>query len=190
MPTRKPRAPLFILVALLAFSMPAEATTVLKLDLEQMVERAGRIFRGTVADIRTGTVQAGGSSLPTVTYVIHVEEALKGEIALKDGRGVVEVTMIASKNPNLLVGNARRLTVLPKLPNLVVGQDYLLFTTPESAIGLSTAVGLEQGAFSIVIRNRQEFALNGLDNANLGLPSSGPIAYSELAARIRTMVGK
>lgn len=186
-----PRPPLLILAVLLAFSTQADATTVLKLDLEQMVARAGKIFRGTIAEINTGTIEAGGGTLPTVTYVINVEEPLKGEFNLKEGRAVIEVTMVGTlKDEVVRVGNSQRFSVLPKAPQLVMGQDYLLFTTPESSKGLSTAVGLGQGAFTIFIHNRQELAVNALDNANLGLPSSGPVPYSELAARIRTMLGK
>jgi hypothetical protein len=169
----------------------ADATTLLRLDLEQLAERAGKIFRGTVLDIRTGTVEAGGGALPTVTYVMRVDESFKGEFKGEDGQATTEITMVGSIKERLVqAGGAQRFSVLPEIPRLELGGDYLLFTTPESAIGLSTAVGLGQGAFSIRVQNRQEYAVNALNNENLGLPSAGPVLYSELTARLLTLLGK
>src|SRR5262245_58193655 len=70
---------------------PAQATTLLRLDLNALCERAGQIFRGQVVGIEPGTVEAGGGRLPTVTYRIKVSETLRG--ALPD---VVELRMIGN----------------------------------------------------------------------------------------------
>ena len=63
-------------------------------------------------------------------------------------------------------------------------------TTPQSAIGLSTTVGLGQGCFSIFSRNKKLLAVNEFNNLGLGLSSVGPGSYSELADAIRALVGR
>ena len=55
----------------------------------------------------------------------------------------------------------RQLSVLPELPRLQVGSDYLLITTPPSTIGLSITVGLGQGLFQLSGKPGQELAING-----------------------------
>ena len=63
----------------------------------------------------------------------------------------------------------------------------LMFTTAQSDYGLSVTVGLAQGCFDI----DGSMALNRAGNIGLfkemsyAGPASGPIAYNELAARIR-----
>jgi hypothetical protein len=188
---RKPRPHpiLIVLTGLLLLTVPLDATTVLKLNLEQMVNRAGRIFRGSVTDINTGTVQAGGGTLPTVTYVFNVEEAFKGDIPMKEGGGTVSITMVGTiKRQGVRVGNAERFAVLPDLPKLARGGEYLIFATAESQLGLSTAVGLGQGSFTVFTQDRQLMAVNEVDNANIG--ESGPVRYEQLAAAVNALLGK
>ena len=50
----------------------AQATMVKRMDLEQMAESAGLIFRGTVVKASKGSIQTGGRSIPIVTYQIRV----------------------------------------------------------------------------------------------------------------------
>jgi hypothetical protein len=161
-------------VAMLLIVPSAEATTVLRLNLEQMVSRAGNIFRATVLDVRSGSVNVGGGKLPTTTYTLRVDESFKGTFD-KEGATV-------------MVGNRHKFSVLPDVPRLDIGSDYLLMTTTPSPAGLSTTVGLGQGAFSIFVRNRQELAVNAVGNANIG--QQGAVAYTQLAADIRAALGQ
>lgn len=177
------------LVGLLLVAAPSAGVTVLRLDLEQLVARSGKILRGTVLEISTGTIEAGGGTLPTVTYVLRVEEAFKGLDKAGEEGTIEKVTMVGHfKGSSHRVGSAQRFSALPDVPHLEIGNDYLLFATPASALGLSTAVGLDQGAFRIFLLNRQEVALNGVDNANLGT-TAGPVPYDELAASVRSLIG-
>ena len=75
---------------------------------------------------------------------------------------------------------------------LDVGGEYLLFTTQPSRVGLSTMVGLGQGAFKVVVFEKEDAVLNGVNNHGLfrgidsgEFPASGPINYAALATRIR-----
>ncbi|HSS52621.1 MAG TPA: hypothetical protein VLX28_27070, partial [Thermoanaerobaculia bacterium] len=175
------------------------AATVQQMNLQQMVGRADKIFRGTVLDARGGTVRAGGAALPTVTYRLRVDDPLKGTFSQVKGLQIAEITMIgkakASDSAPL-----RALSPLPELPRLTVGKEYLLLTTRPSAVGLSTTIGLGQGAFGLTGKPGQELAVNGNQNRGLFLgmagptgfaaQQQGPVPYPTLAGMIRNLVGQ
>lgn len=187
MPRTRPRLIFSLAVAMLLLVPAVDAAMVQRLNLEQMVSRAGNIFRATVLDVRGGTIDVGGGTLPTTTYTLRVEESFKGSFD-KEG-ATIEITVAGSiKRDPVVIGTHQRFSVLPEVPRLDIGSDYLLMTTAPSAAGLSTTVGLGQGAFSIFVRDRVEVALNAAGNANIG--QSGPVAYSQLAADIRAALGQ
>lgn len=168
-------------------ALPAAATTVLKMDLDGLVTRADRIFRGTVVAVEPGTLAVGGGELPTVTFRIAVEETFKGAFEGKEAE-VVEMTVVGDLKQGERVGGLVRFANLPAPPRLVAGGDYVIFATAPSAAGLSTAVGLGQGAFKVYQgEGRQELAVNEL--GNLGL-FAGPVTYATLADAIRQRVGE
>lgn len=189
-----------LIVALAALcAYPAAAATVRQMNLEEMVDNAGRIFRGTLLDVREGTVQAGGGELPTTIYVFRVEEAFKGTFQTVKGDQIAEVQMVGGKVDARQVGTVRRLPVLPDHPKLEKGQSYLLLTTAPSAVGLSTTVGLGQGSFTLIGKGGSAVAVNENHNAGLfagmntgfaAAPEEGPVAYSTLATLIRDIVGE
>jgi len=191
------RAALRRCAALLVVVAPfggTEATTVLRMDLERLCQGSGRILRGTVLEIENGTVDAGGGLLPTLTFIVRVDEAFKGEFASEKEIPVVEIRTVG-KLLQPRSGSARWLRSLPDPPALEVGSSYLLFVTVPSAIGLSTTVGLGQGCFHVSGDAEREEAVNELDNVGLGspsrlegVPSRGPIPYARLATEIRAIV--
>lgn len=167
-------------------ALPAAATTVLKMDLDGLVTRAERIFRATVVAVEPGTLAIGGGEVPTVTFRLVVEETFKGAFEGKEAE-VVEMTVVGSLK-GADAGGPTRFAVLPEPPNLVQGSDYVIFATAPSAAGLSTAVGLGQGAFKVYAgEGDQELAVNEL--GNLGL-FAGPVTYATLADEIRQRVGE
>jgi len=180
---------------------PAQATTLIQMNLKDLATRADRIFRGTVVGVNTGTVRAGGSDLPTITYRLRVAERFKGEYAVvKDDAALVEIQMIGAKDDRTANGQ-RHFSVFRDVPRLAMGGDYVLFTTRPSAVGLSTTVGLGQGAFSIMGAGKEEAAVNGFGNAGLRrglapsgaasrIPSGGPVPYPQLAAAIRAVLSE
>jgi hypothetical protein len=180
---------------------PAQATTLIQMNLKDLATRADRIFRGTVVGVDTGTVRAGGSDLPTITYRLRVADTFKGEYAaVKGDTALVEIQMIGSKEDRTANGE-RHFSVFRDVPRLAMGGEYVLFTTRPSAVGLSTTVGLGQGAFSITGAGKDEAAVNSFGNAGLGrglaptsaasrLPSGGPVSYPQLAAAIRAVLSE
>ena len=173
----------------------AYATIMLKLDLQELTSRADKIFRGTVIFVNEGTMEAGGDELPVVTYRLAVNEMFKGEAtAVKGDEAVVEIRMVGSlvhekvdENGNLKFSPFREVPVLKQ------GGEYVLFTTPESSIGLSVTVGLGQGAFRVFPvdgTDDQFMAVNEFNNAGLGLNGDGPVEYDKLGAQIRALLGQ
>ena len=192
----------FLILSAIALTvcLPLEAATVIQMNLAEMVGRAGLIFRGTVLDAREGTVQVGGGTLPVVTYRIQVDDEFKGTFGEVKGVPVAEVKMLGKLRPSIS-GPVQSLGPLAELPRLEVGQEYLLLTTPRSAAGLSTIVGLGQGRFVLKGKRGQEVALNdnhnrglfrGMDTGPSGVVSTpeGAVPYSALASLIRDIVGE
>ncbi|MFQ5766462.1 MAG: hypothetical protein ACE5ID_00530 [Acidobacteriota bacterium] len=198
----RPTARRLLLALLLAVPavVPVGATTLLQMNLQDLCERSGRIFRGTVLSITQGSVQAGGGALPTLTYRFSVEETFLGTFTSSKGRQLAEMTTIG-KIPSRQEGALRRLPVLPELPRMKVGQSYLLFVTAPSDAGLSVSVGLGQGCFHLEgsaagrLEARNEFNNMGLFNgmtssaALQAPPAGGAVPYSVLAGEIRALVG-
>lgn len=183
-----PRALALALLALLLAAVPASAATVLQMNLDGLVERAGSIYRATVLSVEPGTVAVGGGELPTIVYRLRVDEPFKGTFddGGKEG-AVVELTVLGNLKEAATTDGVRHLARLPQAPRLERGGEYLLFTTPTSEAGLSVPVGLGQGAFKIYPGpGDEELAANELDN--LGL-FSGPVTYTALADAIRVRVG-
>lgn len=189
-----------VIVAVAALlAVPAFAAMVQQMSLDEMAGHAGQIFRGTVLDVRQGTVRAGGGDIPTVTYILRVDEPFKGNFDFVKGERIAKIQMVG-KMKSVKSGSLRSFSALPELPRLEIGGDYLLLTTRPSTIGLSTTVGLGQGAFRLSGKPGLETAING--NHNLGLfPPTGsnksaavsangaPIPYSILASALRDSVG-
>jgi hypothetical protein len=183
----------------LAAAPATHATTVAPMSLADLAGRAGRIFRGTVVAVENGSVAAGGGDIPTVTYRIKVDDAFKGSFARDGERRTIEVRMVGRSNGGVAAGQPQHVSLLGDVPALEAGHEYLLFTTTPSRIGLSTTVGLGQGAFRILGHGDQAKAVNAFGNAGLfgGVASraarrapSGPVRYTDLAADIRELVGR
>lgn len=178
----------------LCISVFAHATLVQQMNLGELTINADKVFRGTVMRVENGTVAAGGGELSTVSYYIRVSETFKGNTASANGKAgnMVKVTMLGGSKDVVVNGNMRRFSAFTP-PTLTPGNEYLLFTTQPSSLGLSVTVGVGQGAFSFV---DGESVVNEAKNVGLfrdmdssGMPQRGPIPYSAIAERIQSLVG-
>ena len=167
------------------------ATMLMHLDLAALTDRADRIFRGTVVDVEQSSIEAGGGELPMVVYRLKVEESLKGDAdVVKGDEAYIEIRMVGSIKDEAPRNGAVRFDMFRDVPRLKMGSDYLLFTTPPSAIGLSTTVGLGQGAFSVYSQDKQDWAVNQFGNEGLGVGSGGVVSYASLVAEIKARMGE
>jgi hypothetical protein len=196
-----------LLIALASTLITAVGSSVSAIDtvamnLQELAQRANRIFTGRVIDVRSGTVEAGGGVLPTTIYRLQVGDTFKGSYPAPGKSGtIIEVQMVgtsSSKAPSARGGPVRRL-MLPDMPRLDVGEEYVLFTTTPSRVGLSTTVGLGQGCFKVFRRQREQpLALNAVANDGLfrGMstsaqpPARGAVPYSELSRQIRSVLAQ
>lgn len=172
------------LVAAVTALAPLHATTVQHFTLAQMTDNADTVVRARVIEAKAGSFTAGGSELPMVTYKLQVEELFKGSALSKGDAQYLEVRMLGQLKADT-TATIQHLSIFRDVPSLTVGQEYLLMFTPPSAIGLSTTVGLGQGAFVIQTTGKAETASNLYGNAGL---FDGPIDYTDLASRVRALV--
>lgn len=183
--------PLLALAGLLLFAPLAWGTTVMEMNLAALTERSDKIFRGTVLDVTETSVEAGGGTLPAVKYTLRVDEAYKGSFPLVKGESVTEIMMVGS----LKQYHAGQ-SPIAGFPLLDIGSDYLLMVAPPGPVGLTTTMGLGQGAFAVYAdpATRELMALNGFNNASLfkgmnaGLPAKGPVAYDVLVGQIQAQL--
>jgi hypothetical protein len=167
----------------------AHATTVKHFDLGGMTSSAARVFRGTVTDVRAGSVKVGGGQLATTIYRIRVTETFKGEFAAFKEVTYADVEMIGSIKADQQAGNVRHFPLVRDMPRLERGHEYLLFLTAESSIALSSPVGLAQGLFEIDTSIPSQPTANRLNNAGLVADvARGPLPYADIAARVRSII--
>jgi hypothetical protein len=196
------RALSWMMAAMLAaITAPAGAAMILKMNLAQLTDRADAIFRGEVLSAEPGKISIGGGTLPTVTYRVRVDETFKGNFDAKEN-AEVEITMLGTFKATARSGSQTRLSAaLPEVPELRVGENYVLFTTAPGKSGLRSPVGLGQGSFRIYPgANKAELAVNELNNLGLfdggaaaqraGTGAPGPVTYTRLAGAILAELGK
>jgi hypothetical protein len=198
------RLSLLLSALLLFWPTSMRADGVIPLNLADMCQRAGKIFRGTVVAAIPGSIKAGGGEIPLVTYRVRVDESFKGEFQEVKGIRFAEIRMLDGSRR---AGQLRMPTSFRGLPQLEIGQTYLLLTTEPSKIGMSTTVGLGQGLFHIAGEGQMETAMNEFGNKmlfkgmesqqpsiskqrNSRLQRDGPVNYSQLADQIRSLVNE
>lgn len=186
---------LAIVCAVATFVEDVSASMLVRhMDLQQMVNAAGRIFRGTVLGVSAGAVNAGGGQLATVVYRIRVDEQFKGAFETVKGERIATLQIVRGAK-RIQAGPMRYLASLEDQPSFQPGHDYLVLATTPSRVGLSSTVGLSQGVFKVEGKAGQETAVNGNDNVGLNAgvtpPNGrGPIPYAALRESIRRIVAR
>ncbi len=103
-------------------------------NLEQMVAAADRIFVGTVIDATEDYISAAGGDLPVTVYTFEVEEVLRGAIG-----DTLTIRQVGHQSDPFGQG----------MPRYEVGKTVMLFLRADSQYGLTSPVGLGQGAFQV-----------------------------------------
>ena len=180
------------LTSLLPFvTRPAAAMTILPLDLPALTHQAARIFVGRVERIEAGRDANG---LPVTWTTFAVEQTVKGPAG-------AHVTL---KQLGASLGTAdARVLPHPGLPRYRPGESVVLFVHPESALGLTSPVGLGQGCFRIRDDHGANVAENDVGNRNLASPgaaartlaapvapdaTAAPLPLDTLLGRVRALV--
>jgi len=143
---------LILALTLLAAS-PAFATKVVHQNVVDMSRLAGTVFVGTCVDAVQEAAPLGTASVPCTRYEFDVLDPVKGV----QGSRVTLRQLGTTSGPGHVVG----------MPVYRPGETYLLFLLPESAVGLTSPVGLHQGAFLVVVDQETPRFLNPQDNLGL-----------------------
>ena len=180
-------------LSLLAATTSLRATSVKIVNLSEMVQASNRVFHGRCLSAREITHSNG---LPIVEYTFLVTDGLKGTV---EGEKVVF---------RQVQGFGARGFGIAGLPAFRKGQDLVLFLAADSRIGLTSPIGLSQGAFSVFEDRRGKLAIvNGFRNLNLThelepsrlhkmclehsqaelLGNQGPISLQALSEAVRTI---
>ena len=174
--------------------LPATATMVESFNFDEMVQRADRIFSGTVTAVEHGVTAEGA---PYVAYTFAVSDSFKGDVGTTL---TIRQFGFGAAQPR---GDGLYQTFkVPSMPAYKKGEEVFLLASAESELGLSAPIGLFQGAFRL---NRdvdgEVLANNGSDNVNLfkdmtRVPAAvkshrrGPVKLSALVEHIDSVQNK
>ncbi|MBN1477900.1 hypothetical protein JXA47_14190 [Candidatus Sumerlaeota bacterium] len=157
-------------LALISLASPALAqegcALALSMNLEEMVSRADTVFVGECVSAEASQTLVGGASLPVTVFTFSVEEMIRGA-----GRGTLTFRQFGHP-PSSAAGTRG----MDNMATFAPGERYLLLlAAPVRPGGLTTTIGLDQGAFHLEEIEGQFVALNGRNNLGLlsGLSPSG-----------------
>lgn len=106
-------------------------------NLEEMVAASERIFVGRLIETEEDYLDARGGIIPVTIYTFAVDEALEGAIG-----NTLTIRQVGhrSRRSNLFG---------PNTPQYKEGEVLMIFLAEESEIGLTSPIGLGQGAFRV-----------------------------------------
>jgi len=151
---RMPTFGLFVTATLL-FQSSLVATTVLPLNIEELISRADRAFRGICLSVEEITEQ--GNRQATL-YGFSVLESMKGNLGKQ----------VTIKVSGWSQGGRGERRSIPGMPTFEPGEEVLLFLTRPNDNGFSAPVGLYLGVFRLQPDpTGGQQAVNGIDNMGL-----------------------
>lgn len=185
-------------VVCLAASLVAtgvHATMVISMNFDQLLASADRVFIGSCTLVKEGKTKK--ERLPYTEYIFTVSEVLKG----RAGK-TITIRQLGLLTPQRVDGNRVQVFRIQGMPTYKPGQKMLLLLRSDSKLGLTSPIGLFQGAFSISVdAEGSQVAVNGSNNVNLfqgmeNLPAIaaehrvGPVQLSLLIDLVRTRGGQ
>lgn len=126
---------IFISLAWVAFTFPAQAATVLPLHLDEIVADAAVAFQGTCTANRTELDPQTGFVVTYTTF--SVTEVLKGTV-----ESTHTIKQLGGRVENMAYK-------MEGGPSFEVGVNYVVFIYGVSSAGFSSPVGLSQGQFIV-----------------------------------------
>lgn len=151
----------FLLFGFLFTSSHVLAASVMQMNLSTLVDRSEKIFSGTVMKITEDKIEIGGGFLPVLHYRVLVSDMFKGEYIEEKGNKFVDFTTLGTL-AQLKAKKSKMINYLQK------GQDYLLMVGANGPVGITSTVGLSQGAFELFeSSDKNRMALNGANNVGL-----------------------
>lgn len=157
---------------------PVRASRVRDLSLTEMAAKAGSIFSGRVSLVEA----ASEHGLPMTRITFEVGEGVKGS----PGESLT-LTLLGGERPE---GLPYRVAGMPRFR---VGEEWVLLVYPPSEAGLTSPVGLFQGAFrvstglagtrTVVIPGSRRMLMDDLREAGLMPGKNSAVASTQAATR-------
>ena len=139
----------FCLILSICTALPAAATSLLPLSLEQLSTRADLIFYGKVI---SNEVKKDTQSGQIATFTeFEVIDAIKGSVGSKHS-----IKQIGGFDKN---SNTR--LMIRGVPKFIIGEEYVVFLPKKSSLGFCSPLGLHQGSFSVQTENGEKIISNG-----------------------------
>ena len=128
---------LLALAAALAIALPAAATSVVPLYLDEIVDQSATAFQGVCLANRSARDPATGMIVTYTTF--QVTETLKGTVGATH-----TIKQVGGELPAEGMG-----LKVQGVPKFAVGESYVVFLAGVSDAGFSSPIGLGQGRFTI-----------------------------------------
>ena len=143
---------LAIVAVMILLAVPlASASQVRSLNLEEITQRAARVFSGRCLETHDELDARLGLKVSVATF--RVDQGVKGI----DGGSTVTVRMLLGETSSPVA-----------TPRFRKDEDVILFLYGESALGLTSPVGMGQGRFQLISdKLGHRLAINSFGNANL-----------------------
>ncbi|NIR51917.1 hypothetical protein GWO43_25420 [candidate division KSB1 bacterium] len=139
------------------------STTLLHRNLKELVTIADRVFIGKCISVQGTEVQLSGGKIYATEYTFEVSESLKGSVG-----DVITFRQYGLSKPKQVGDELMYYGKIPAMPTYNENEAYMLFLGRDSKLGLTSPVGLFQGAFSIQQDNYgRQVAVNGIFNRGL-----------------------
>ena len=139
------------------------STTLLHRTLKALAENAERIFVGKCIAVREGELVFTEGKIYYTEYTFEVTHKIKGHL-----RETLTFRQYGLAQPRQVGENVMLFNRVPGLPVYEEQQEYLLFMNGDSELGLTSPVGLFQGAFRVAVDvYGRKVAMNGLENRGL-----------------------
>ncbi len=155
---------LLAVIPVLFVSDPGQATRMLHRNLNGIVRISKRVFVGRCVSVNADAIEFdNGGKLYYTEYTFEVSEGIKGDVG-----STITFRQLGLRNPIQIDETRASLQRIPGMPMYRETEEYMLFLIGDSRLGLTSPVGLLQGAFTI---RRDEYgakiATNGFLNRGL-----------------------
>jgi len=144
------RSSLYFFLILSVFSaLPAAATSMLPISLEQLSTRADLIFYGKIIsnEVKKDT-QSGQIATFTNFKIINLIKGNAGNTHTIKQLGGFD----KSSNTRLMIRG---------VPKFIVGEEYVVFLPKKSSLGFCSPLGLHQGSFPVSTEKNEKVIGNG-----------------------------
>ena len=151
------------IISFLGFTVPALATTLIHKNLAGLIVDSERIFVGECISVQEREIEFSTGSIWYTEYRFEVIDRIKGNF-----EGIVTIRQYGLVKPRQIGENRLLVSRIPAMPVYNENQKYLLFLRADSRFGLTSPIGLYQGAFLITHdQYGKEVAVNGIMNRGL-----------------------